>query len=140
MVYLLAGLLMGIVATLTWQKYYQGKPVFQPLYNRELFLNGELGRLHTLKKRMEQAELRLAELEKELPVAVFAEPSASLQIVSGGAPQSLEAAVTKAGRQALRKKVLKMWGEGISAGRIASDTGLGSGEVELIISLEKQRS
>ena len=137
--YLIIGLLMGIVTTLTWQKYYQGKPLFQPLFERELLISGELGRLHALKKRVESAELRLSELEKDLPKAVFEEPSVPLKVVAGGGAQNTEVAVTKTERKALRKKVLKMWGQGSSLNKIATLTGLGAGEVELIISLEKQR-
>jgi hypothetical protein len=137
MAYLIAGLLIGITFTLLWQKYYKGMPVFQLLMQRELALNGQLGSITELKKKLDQIEKRLDNLESDLSDAVVREEySPKLEIVPGVRSDSQRGGVARPDKKLIRGKVLEMWGEGSSITEIASKTSLGQGEIELIISLQ----
>ncbi len=134
--YLLIGFMMGIIITLLWQKYYKGMPVFQLLMQRELALNGQLGSITALKKRMDQIEKKLANLEQDIIIPPEEEVSAKLEILPGVNHNNRLKGVAKTDRKIMRRKVLEMWAEGSSVAEIASVTNLGQGEIELIISMQ----
>jgi hypothetical protein len=81
--YLVLGLLLGIAGTMVWQKHFSSLPVFQQLMHRELVLNGQLGSIAALKKKLEVMEKRLAEMEsKTSATAEQPEIKPMLEVVS----------------------------------------------------------
>ncbi len=152
MLNLIIGLLLGIAASWFWQQQFSGAPAFRQLMQKELALNGQLGSISVLKKRLEIMEKRLAELERKpepcLPVELSAgrdadtirinekssNQAASLSVVTGAKKADPEE--SGAERKKARNRVLALWKEGQTVAEIASRTGLGKGETELIIALK----
>lgn len=136
--YFVTGLFVGVLSALLWQKYYKGAPVFRPLFERELLLNGQTGRIVLLKKQVQSLEERLVELEKNAAFCRKEEQTGpgTLKVLPGRAEQSLNFAKTKKDRKLLRQQVSEMWAQGLNTTQIALKTELGQGEVELIVSLE----
>lgn len=136
--YFVTGLFVGVLSALLWQKYYKGAPVFRPLFERELLLNGQTGRIVLLKKQVQGLEERLAELEKNAAPCRKEEQAGpgTLKVLPGRSEQSLNFAKTKRDRKLLRRQVSELWAQGLSMAQIALKTELGQGEVELIVSLE----
>jgi len=136
--YLLIGLILGIAGTVFWQKQFSGLPVFQQLMQRELALNGQLGSVTVLKKKLEMMEKRLAEMESKASTSEKQpEIKPPLEVVSSNnfsGTKNLQA--KKADRRSTRGHVIEMWKAGHPLVDIASETRLGKGEVELIISLQ----
>ncbi len=136
--YLVLGLILGIAGTMIWQKQFSNLPVFQQLMQRELVLNGQLGSITVLKKKLEVMEKRLAEMESKTSVsAEQPEVKPPLEVVSNkGFNGSKNVPIKKNDRRSTRKEVIEMWKAGHPSAKIASETRLGKGEVELIISLQ----
>ncbi len=136
--YLLLGIVLGIAGTMLWQKQFSNMPVFQQLMHRELALNGQLGSITALKKKLEVMEKRLADMEsKTLPSAEPPEVKPPLEVVSNNSFNGTKNVQAKKGdRRLTRGHAIEMWKAGHPLADIASETRLGKGEVELIISLQ----
>ncbi len=138
MSYLLLGFILGIAGTVIWQKQFSNLPVFQQLMQRELALNGQLGSITVLKNKLEVMEKRLAEMESKTTVsAEQSEEKPLLEVVSNNSFNSNKNVQAKKGdRRSTRGHVIAMWKAGHPLADIASETRLGKGEVDLIISLQ----
>ncbi len=136
--YLFLGLILGIAGTMIWQKQLSNLPVFQQLMQRELALNGQLGSITALKKKLEMMEKRLAEMESKTAAPVEQpEVKPPLEVISSNSFSGTNnIQVSKVDRRSTRGQVIKMWKAGHPLAEIASETRLGKGEVELIISLQ----
>jgi hypothetical protein len=136
--YLILGLILGIAGTMIWQKQFSSLPLFQQLMQRELALNGQLGSITALKKKLEVMEKRLADMESRASVPIEqAGIKPPLEVVSNnsfGGTKNLQ--ISKVDRRSTRGQVVEMWKAGHPLAEIASETRLGKGEVELIISLQ----
>lgn len=136
--YLLLGLIIGIAGTMIWQKQFSNLPVFQQLMQRELALNGQLGSITVMKKKLEMMEKRLAEMESKTSLsAELPEVKPMLEVVSNNSFKGSKNIQAKnIDRRSTRGHVIEMWKAGHPLADIASETRLGKGEVELIISLQ----
>ncbi len=138
MSYLLLGVILGIAGTMIWQKQFSNLPVFQQLMQRELALNGQLGSITALKKKLEVMEKRLVEMESKTTFsAEQSEIKPLLEVVSNNNFNSNKnVQAKKSDRRSKRGHVIEMWKAGHPLADIASETRLGKGEVDLIISLQ----
>jgi hypothetical protein len=136
--YLIIGLILGITGTIVWQKQFINLPVFQQLMQRELVLNGQLGSITALKKKLEVVEKRLAEMESKTSAsAEQPEVKPMLEVVSNNSfTGSKNIQAKNIDRRSTRGDVIEMWKAGHPLADIAAETRLGKGEVELIISLQ----
>ncbi len=140
--YMVLGFLLGVAVSWFWQRQFSGVPVFQKLLQKELAVNGHLGSLNVIKKRLDFLEHKLSELEKGDGESVEGEQAA----VEPGALTGTKEPVKDTGKVVKplrpvgtkidRQKVLAMWKEGKSAEDIAAGTRMGRAEVELILSLK----
>lgn len=144
--YLVIGFILGVAVSWFWQNQHSGKPAFQQLMKKELAANGQMGTVANLKKRLEMMEKRLAEMENSTvdDEAVQKEkPGSVSEGISTGPALTL---INKEGKNSNRMgrterahncdKAMLYWNEGKSVTDIASITGLGKGEIELIVSLK----
>lgn len=142
--YLVLGFILGVAVSWFWQTQFSGVPAFKQLMQKELAVNGQLGSVTLLKKKLEIMEKRLYEMEKTPEIFVEEKqelPAEKITAVTDHGDKvisvSRPAKVTKIDRRKNREQVLKMWKEGSAVTDIASKTNLGKGEVELIISLQE---
>ncbi len=144
--YLVIGFILGVAVSWFWQNQYSGKPAFQQLLKKELVVNGQQGTILTLKKRLEMMEKKLVEIEnsaaeketepQEKPEPIYKEKSANPALTLINKEYKNARGSNKTERNQHREKVLTLWKEGNSVTDIASNTGLGKGEIELIISIK----
>ncbi len=155
--YLILGFFLGVAVSWFWQTQFSGVPAFKQLMQKELAVNGQLGSLNVLKKRMEFMENRLTEIETAAKNKPALSRKASNSMVVGedntesedqiqlentrllSPADSLKGVVRPLRPQAVkinREQVLVLWNEGKSITEIASQTRLGKGEIELIISMQ----
>lgn len=153
MAYLIIGFLLGVAVSWFWQTQFSGVPAFQQLMQKELAVNGQLGSVTVLKKRLELMEKKLLEMEKssegatlepERPAAV--PPVAGEETAVKPEAEALKVVKNKKGsvnktelseRRKSREKVLTMWKAGEPVNEIAAQTQLGKGEIELVINLKE---
>ncbi len=137
--YLILGFILGVAVSWFWQVQFSGVPAFQRIMQKELAVNGQLGSVAALKKRLEMMEKQLAEMEKTAKgQETIEQQRPDLQV-----PQSLtgESAVVRplrpqgATKAVNREKVITLWKAGKPVSEIASQSSLGKGEVELIIAM-----
>lgn len=148
------GLLVGAAVCLLWRLLFGNQPAFKQLIQQELAVNGQLGSLNVLKKRVETLEQKLARLEDNHAVIRQEEPAGERDEKSvvkllpepgltelssqqpGGNNSGMQMPSFRPNRKAARTEVISLWRTGNTAAQIASRTGLGRGEVELIIALK----
>jgi len=146
MSYLVIGFILGIAVSWFWQNQYKGTPVFQQLMKKELAVHGQMGTVENLKKRLEQMEKRLLEMEKSA-VDDGAVTQAKQEPASDGKKTAPPLTLINKERNNIVKpdrserirecdKVMIHWNEGKTITDIASITGLGKGEIDLIVSLK----
>lgn len=139
--YMVLGFLLGVAVSWFWQRQFSGTPVFQKLLQKELAVNGHLGSLNVIKKRLDFLENKLSELEKAGDGKDEVEQGAVEPGVLTGTKEPAGDTGKKVktlrpvGSKIDRRKVLAMWEEGKSAEDIAAGTRMGRAEVELILSL-----
>ncbi|MGM0651872.1 MAG: DUF6115 domain-containing protein [Bacillota bacterium] len=112
---------------------------------KELVMNGQQGTIATLKKRLEMVEKKLAEIESNTennkdkaqentePISENKGVVPALTLIN---KDNIVSGPDRAERSHHRERVLALWNKGNSVTEIASNTGLGKGEIELIISLK----
>ncbi len=144
--YLVIGFMFGVAVSWFWQNQYSGTPVFQQLMKKELVTNGQQGSVATLKKRLDMMEKKLDELESskvDRAAAPEEKPGSFSEDNNTGPTLTLIDKEGKAARESSKaerrkncERALLLWREGISVTDIASRTGLGKGEIDLIVSLK----
>jgi len=147
--YLVIGFVLGVAFSWFMQNQYSSKPVFQQLMKKELADNGQMGTVENLKKRLVLMEKRLAEMENSTvdDKAAPKEKPGSTSEGAGSIPSLT--LINKEGSNSERQgrtdrikdceKVMLYWNKGKSITDIASITGLGKGEIELIVSLKNSK-
>jgi len=159
---LLAGAALGVAGVIYWKKNPAGRADFQESLQKEIFSEGVEGRVHNLKNRVEKLEGRLRALEETRANmdtnTVAEEPrreEKEAELLRGGpgneaVEEAVEAVKEKTVRNPVHKespakvegdrntRVLNLWQDGRGMEEIARETGLGKGEVELILSLRKK--
>ncbi len=141
--YLIVGILLGVAVSWFWQSQFSGAPAFKQLMHKELTVNGQLGSVAVLKKRLEIMENKLLDMEEpsaviEKAAAVEEKAAAKLpgEIVAlPGSGRRSAARLQGADRNKNRGQVLSMWKDGKAIDDIVTRTLLGKGEIELIIAL-----
>lgn len=145
--YLLLGFILGVAVSWFWQAQFSGVPAFKQLMQKELAVNGQLGSLTLLKKKIEVMEKRLEEInkseksvveEKQAAEEVSGLPAEGLTVIS-----SRDKVINRPGvsdRRMKREEVLVKWNKNQSIEEIAAETNLGKGEIELIIALQKNQA
>lgn len=138
--YLILGFVLGVAVSWFWQTQFSGVPAFKQLMQKELAVNGQLGSLTLLKKKLELMEKRLEEIDKTPKPEAGEEsnlPLEGLTVISSR--DNIVKRPPASDRRMKREEVLAKWNKGLSAGDIAAETNLGRGEVELIIALQKNK-
>lgn len=138
--YLILGFILGVAVSWFWQTQFSGVPAFKQLMQKELAVNGQLGSMALLKKKLEKMEKRLEEIDNNLKPAAGEEPGLpveGLTVISSRDKTVKKLPVSD--RRIKREEVLKKWNKGLSVGDIAKETDLGIGEIELIIALQKNK-
>ena len=148
--YLVIGFVLGVAFSWFMQNQYSSKPVFQQLMKKELADNGQMGTVENLKKRLALMEKRLAEVEnsavedetipkeKPGPVSEGIRNVPALSLINKERKSTGKPDRVKRNRDC--EKVMLYWNEGKSITDIASITGLGKGEIELIVSLKNSKN
>ncbi len=142
--YLIVGFLLGVAVSWFWQSQFSGVPAFQNLMQKELAVNGQIGSVTVLKKRLELMEKQIAGMEN--PHSSKRDDRLENTEIANNQDSSLQApvneskGVVKQLRPPViginRDQVIALWKEGKTVTEIASTTRLGKGEIELIISMQ----
>ncbi len=139
--YLLLGFVLGVAVSWFWQTQFSGVPAFKQLMQKELAVNGQLGTLTLLKKKLEVMEKRLEEIDRSEKFAAEEElflPAEGLTVISSR--HNVINRPDKSDRRMKREEVLAKWNKNQSVEEIAAETNLGKGEIELIIALQKNKT
>ncbi|GEM_PF-1957959 len=153
--YLILGFLLGVAVSWFWQTQFSGVPAFKQLMQKELAVNGQLGSVNTLKKRLETLEARFSEMEaptefknrSQQPETEHIEKTAGItgavdrdqvpaETAKGVQKSNVVAPLRPPATKIDRNKVMSLWHEGKDIAEIASKLNLGKGEVKLIISMQ----
>jgi hypothetical protein len=100
---------------------------FEPLLESELSMAARAGSLQNLKKRVEQLESRMNELEQG-----WQRRPVDAERADGPAARP-----RRTGKSRHAARVANLWEQGWTVGDIARETALGRGEVELILALKQ---
>ena len=148
MLNLIIGFLLGVTVSWFWLSQLKDSSQYQAVLQKELAVNGQLGSITVLKKRLEALENRLAEIDRPAEAEVVQagedRKELTLPLAEGSAflpPSPTGPAKVKSLKQRRNiNQVQSLWQEGRALPEIAALTNLAKGEIELIISLQEKRS
>ncbi len=154
---LVVGMLLGIAAGIGlafhWNRQAGEASLINSSFKKEMLAEGIEGRLHNLKSKVEEIETRLNLVEEKAledkgegkPVnreegagnreSFPAAPEGREELLGFGNKRKERTNSSGGGKQ---ERVLDLWQEGKEIEDIVKETGMGQGEVELILSLRNK--
>lgn len=130
------GFILGAIACWLWFHRFHSAARFQHLLQRELTAQHPTVNEIALEKKIAELDQRLQILQQQTSVSMGASGTAlpdSLTYSAGEAPPDQPSIPNRAAQKDI---VLTRWKEGADIDEIASRSGIGKGEIELIIKLQ----
>jgi hypothetical protein len=133
----LIGFILGVISCWLWVQHLRGAPEFRQLMHRELFAKRPVAAIVELEKKVAELESSLLELKQK----AFAGREGLSAPPARSTPEEKPPQQSGHGGRSKREKrelILALWKNGKPLEDIAASTGMGKGEVDLVVKMNQK--